>query len=146
MTRGPVPGRPEPADAFADIFEVFDAAEIARFALAVAATAHPADLAAAPQLAETVCALSELGVSQQVADWWYTTGRACAGLVIDDTQCDTTDAGYATAAVMYARLVLGRSLEHTDAIVTAAALALAWDAGRRDTALAATLTTPRNVR
>lgn len=126
-----------------DAEEIFDEAAIARFALAVEATAPPVDLAACPRLAEAVCALSDVGVSQRVADWWYTTGKACAGLAIDDTQCDTSNAGYATAAVMYARLVLGRRLDDTDSIVDAAKLALAWDAGRRDITLAAPVTDPR---
>lgn len=116
---------------------------IARFAVAVEAVAPPVDLAACPRLGEAICALSDIGVSQEVADWWYTVGKACAGLVIDDTQCDTADAGYATAAVMYARLVLGHPLENTDAIVESAKLALAWDAGRRDTALASPFAPPQ---
>lgn len=124
--------------------DIFDEAAIARFALAVEGTALPVDLAAAPRLAEAISALADVGVSRRVADWWYTTGKACAGLVIDDTQCDTSDAGYATAAVMYSRLVLGRSLDDTDAIVRAASLALAWDSGRRDTTLAAPVTRPRH--
>lgn len=131
------------SDSGADADDVFDEAAIARFALAVEGTALPVDLAAAPQLAEAISALADVGVSQRVADWWYTTGKACAGLVIDDTQCDTSDAGYATAAVMYSRLVLGRSLDDTDAIVRAASLALAWDSGRRDTTLAVPVTQPR---
>ncbi len=122
----------------------FDEAAIARFAVAVEGTALPVDLAAVPELAETISAMADVGVSQEVADWWYTIGKACAGVVIDDTQCDTSDAGYATAAVMYARLALGHSLGDTDAIVRAATLAMAWDAGRRDTTLAAPLTGPRH--
>lgn len=123
--------------------DIFDEEAIARFALAVEGTALPVDLAAAPRLAEAISAMADVGVSQRVADWWYTTGKACAGLVIDDTQCDTCDAGYATAAVMYARLVLGHPLDDTDEIVHAASMALAWDSGRRDARLAAPLTSRR---
>ena len=110
--------------------------EMGRFAVAVAAVASPVDLAARPRLEEDVVALVARGVSREVSQWWFGVGKACAGVVIDETQCDTGDAGYATAAVMYARVLLGQSLDDTDAVVRWASAALAWDAGRRGVTLA----------
>lgn len=111
--------------------------EVARFARAVAATATPLHLAAHPELAAGIEGLARRGVSQAVSDWWFTVGKACAGLAIDDTQCDTSDAGYATAAVMYARVLLDLPLADTDAVVEGVKLALAWEAGSRGCSLAA---------
>ena len=102
-----------------------------RWAQAVAATSPLMRHAAVPDLPAAVVALADTGIPRDRIDWWYTTGHACAGLVIDDLQCDRSAAEWATAAVMYTRLVCGEPLDDTDQIIEEAKLAVAWDAGAR---------------
>lgn len=104
---------------------------MARFAQAVTATSPPLRHAATGDLTTAALTLADGGIPPDRIDWWYTTGHACAGLVIDELQCDRSAAEWATAAVMYARLAAGEDLDDTDLVVEEAKLAVAWDAGRR---------------
>ena len=105
--------------------------EIPRWAEAVTATSPPVRLAATADLTAAIVALVDTGIPRHRIDWWYTTGHACAGLVIDDLQCDRGAAEWATACVMYARIACNETLDDTDLVVEEAKLAVAWDAGRR---------------
>ena len=104
-----------------------------RFAEAATATSPPLRHAATAtgDLTADALTLAAGGIPPDRIDWWYTTGHACAGLVIDDLQCDRSAAEWATAAVMYTRLVCGETLDDTDQIIEEAKLAVAWDAGTR---------------
>lgn len=104
-----------------------------RFAEAATATSPPLRHAATAtgDLTADALTLADGGIPPDRIDWWYTTGHACAGLVIDDLQCDRSAAEWATAAVMYARLAAGEDLDDTDLVVEEAKLAVAWDAGKR---------------
>ena len=104
---------------------------MARFAQAVTATSPPLRHAATGDLTTAALTLADGGIPPDRVDWWYTIGHACAGLVIDELQCDRSAAEWATAAVMYARLAAGEALDDTDLVVEEAKLAVAWDAGRR---------------
>ena len=104
-----------------------------RFAEAATATSPPLRHAATAtgDLTADALTVAGCGIPPDRVDWWYTTGHACAGLVIDDLQCDRSAAEWATAAVMYARLAAGEHLDDTDLVVEEAKLAVAWDAGKR---------------
>lgn len=101
-----------------------------RWVDAVVATSHPARLIATFDLKAAVLAQVDAGMTNEQADWWFTTGCACAGLVIDDLQCDPGHAEWATAACVYARMSCGEPLTDTDGLIVEAKLAVAWDAGR----------------
>ena len=111
---------------------------VQRLAAAVEATANPMVLVTQPDLAAAALVSMRVGVSQEQADWWARTGQVrVTGWLNDTIGSDSAVNMWAAACVMHASIAADLPVDddHEVDIADWAALAVAWDAGRRDVPL-----------